>query len=339
VIALVQWDIKRVIAYSTMSQIGYMFLGAGIGAYAAAMFLLVMHAFFKALLFLSAGILIHHLGGEQDIRRMGGLRASMPYTRLAFGIGTLALIGIPPFAGFWAKDPIVASALATGGVLGWFLALAGVVGAFLTGLYAMRLYYRVFEGEPSELVREHAAAHGVAHAAHGEGPRSMTIPVGVLAVLSTIGGLLQIPGLWEPFSDWLDVVVEPLIVPSVAQDYLTSVAVVSMGVVGIILARGAFQAGTELVPESSPFHRVLAEKLYFDELYERCVARPVRLLSRRLRDDVETPVVQGSLAEIGRGAQEAGGSVARAQSGLLRSYALAIAASVVVLGIVVLAVR
>jgi NADH-quinone oxidoreductase subunit L len=302
------------------------------------MFLLVVHAFFKALLFLSAGIVIHHLAGEQDIRRMGGLRASMPYTRAVFLIGTLALIGIPPLAGFWAKDPIVAAALATGGALGWFLAIAGVVGALLTGMYAMRLYYRVFEGEPSELVLEQAG-HGEAHAAHGEGPRSMTIPVGVLAVLSTIGGLLQIPGLWHPFSDWLEVVTEPLIEPSVAQDYLTSVAVVAMGVVGIILARGASQTGTELVPETSPFHRVLAHKLYFDELYDAVFARPAQLLAVRLRDNVEGPVVQASLTEIGRGAQEAGGGVARAQSGLLRSYALAITASVVVLGIVVLVVR
>ncbi len=338
VIALVQWDIKRVIAYSTMSQIGYMFVGAGIGAYSSAMFLLVMHAFFKALLFLSAGLVIHHLAGEQDMRRMGGLRTSMPYTRAVFLIGTLALIGIPPFAGFWAKDPIVAAALATGGALGWFLAIAGVVGALLTGLYAMRLYYRMFEGQPSELVQEHAGAHA-AHAKHGEGALSMTIPVGVLAVLSTVGGLLQIPGLWEPFSEWLEVVAAPLIEPSVAQDYLTSVAVVAMGVVGIILARGAFQTGTELVPETSPFHRVLAEKLYFDELYDAVFVRPTQLLARRLRDDVETPVVQGSLVEIGRGAREAGGGVARVQSGLLRTYALAIAASVVILGVVVLAVR
>jgi len=339
VIALVQWDIKRVIAYSTMSQIGYMFLGAGIGAYSSAMFLLVCHAFFKALLFLSAGIVIHHLAGEQDIRQMGGLRRSLPHTRLAFLIGTLALIGIPPLAGFWSKDPIVAAALATGGALGWFLAIAGVLGALLTGMYAMRLYYRVFEGEPSALVLEHTGGHGDADAAHGEAARSMTIPVGVLAVLSAIGGLLQVPGLWHLFSDWLDVAVEPLIEPSVAQDYLTSVAVVAMGVVGIILARGAFQTGTELVPETSPFHLVLARKLYFDELYEAAFSRPYQLLAQRARDRVEVPVVQRSLLEIGRGTQEAGGEVARAQTGLLRSYALAIAASAVVLGVVFLVVR
>ena len=124
VIALVQWDIKRVIAYSTMSQIGYMFLAAGIGAYGYAMFHLMTHAFFKALLFLSAGVIIHHLGGEQDIRRMGGLRKVMPFTHAAFLVGALALAGIPPLSGFWSKDGIIASALADGGVLGYTLFVA-----------------------------------------------------------------------------------------------------------------------------------------------------------------------------------------------------------------------
>ena len=126
VIALVQWDIKRVIAYSTMSQIGYMFLAAGIGAYGYAMFHLMTHAFFKALLFLSAGVIIHHLGGEQDIRRMGGLRKVMPFTHAAFLVGALALAGIPPLSGFWSKDGIISSALADGGALGYTLVVLGL---------------------------------------------------------------------------------------------------------------------------------------------------------------------------------------------------------------------
>ncbi len=153
VIALVQWDIKRVIAYSTMSQIGYMFVGAGIGSYPFAMFHLLTHAFFKALLFLTAGLVIHHLGGEQDIRKMGGLAKSMPYTRWTFLIGSLALVGIPIFAGFWSKDAIISSCLAEGGALGWTLYVGGLVGAILTGLYTFRLYFRVFHGAPGEAGR------------------------------------------------------------------------------------------------------------------------------------------------------------------------------------------
>src|SRR5207342_145289 len=172
VIALVQWDIKRVIAYSTMSQIGYMFLAAGIGAYGYAIFHLMTHAFFKALLFMSAGVVIHHLDGEQDIRKMGGLRKLMPRTHIAFLAGALSLAGIPIFAGFWSKDGIVAAAFASGDALGYTLYVVGLVGALLTGLYTFRLYFTVFRGEPSEFVQEHA------HEGHGEGPLSMVVPVG-----------------------------------------------------------------------------------------------------------------------------------------------------------------
>src|SRR4029077_959564 len=153
-IALVQTDIKRVIAYSTMSQIGYMFLGAGLGAYANAMFLLMAHAFFKALLFLTAGIVIHALAGEQDMRRMGGLRRYLPNTYWAFVIGALALAGIPPLSGFFSKDAILASALAAG-TYGQILFVVGVIGAFLTGLYTFRMIFIVFGAEPSAYAREH----------------------------------------------------------------------------------------------------------------------------------------------------------------------------------------
>src|SRR5437660_1864997 len=157
-IALVQTDIKRVIAYSTMSQIGYMFLGAGLGAYANGMFHLMTHAFFKALLFLAAGIVIHALAGEQDMRKLAGAGRLFPVTRIAFLIGSLALIGIPPFAGFFSKDPIIASDLAHG----WYgdvLFAAALTGAFLTGLYTWRLFLIVFTGEPSAFVREHVHQH------------------------------------------------------------------------------------------------------------------------------------------------------------------------------------
>src|SRR5438309_2028238 len=174
-IALVQTDIKRVIAYSTMSQIGYMFLGAGLGAYASAMFHLLTHAFFKALLFLAAGIVIHALAGEQDMRRMGGLGRLMPRTWWAMLVGGLALAGLPPLSGFFSKDSILAAALDRG----WYgdvLFAAGMAGTFLTGLYTFRMYWIVFGGRLSPFAREHA------HPGHGEGPRTMLWPVGVLGL-------------------------------------------------------------------------------------------------------------------------------------------------------------
>jgi NADH-quinone oxidoreductase subunit L len=332
VVALVQWDIKRVIAYSTMSQIGYMFLAAGIGAYGYAIFHLMTHAFFKALLFMSAGLVIHHLGGEQDIRRMGGLRALMPRTHLAFLVGALSLAAIPIFSGFWSKDGIISSSYASGDALGYTLFAAGLAGAFLTGAYTFRLYFTVFRGEPSELVTEHA------HAGHGEGPLSMLVPVGVLAVLATIGGLVVIPGVWEPFLLWIDETAEPLVTPAVGTDYAMSAISVTLALIGIFLAWRAFRGGRQVVTNASAW-RVLEHKLYFDELYDALFYRPAAALSVALRRNVEEPVVERSLDEIGSGTIQVGGEVARVQSGLLRTYAVAIAFAVAVLVVVFVAVR
>jgi NADH-quinone oxidoreductase subunit L len=329
-VALVQWDIKKVIAYSTMSQIGYMFVGAGIGAYGFAIFHLMTHAFFKALLFLAAGVVIHHLADEQDIRRMGGLRKELPWTHLAFLVGTIALVGLPPFAGFWSKDAILASALADESALGWILLVAGFVGALLTGLYSFRLYYTVFHGE-----RGAAPAH--AHAA-GEGPTSMLLPVSLLAVLSTIGGLVTVPGVWHPLSEWLAESAEPLVEPTTGEEYLMSAIAVVLGLIGFFLARRAFKQGRQLVTSPGAW-RVLEHKFYVDELYDALFYRPASALAHWLRRNVEQPVIEGSLDEIGSGTIQASGGLARVQSGLLRTYALAIAAAVFVLVVVFLAVR
>src|SRR5437763_825633 len=184
-VALVQTDIKRVIAYSTMSQIGYMFLAAGIGAYANGMFHLMTHAFFKALLFMAAGIVIHALAGEQDIRKMGGLRRFLPRTYWAFVVGSLALGGVPPFSGFFSKDSILAAALAHGWY-GQLLWVAGMVGAFLTGLYTFRMLFMAFWGEPAGFLREHF--HALRRDVVGA---SLAVPVAVLTVLSAFGGWIQ----------------------------------------------------------------------------------------------------------------------------------------------------
>jgi NADH-quinone oxidoreductase subunit L len=337
-IALVQWDIKRVIAYSTMSQIGYMFLAAGVGAYDLGMFHLMTHAFFKALLFLAAGIVIHRLAGEQDIRKMGGLREIMPTTAIMFLIGTLALMGIPPLSGFWSKDAILASALATGGALGWFLYIAGLVGALLTGMYALRLYLLVFHGQPSSFVLEHTGDHGDDAHGDGDGPRSMLIPVAVLTVLAAIGGFVYIPGVYTGFASWINPVAEPLVDPSVIQDYGTSFIAVIAATLGGAVAWLAFKTGREIVARPV-LRKVFAHKFYFDELYDAVFSRPAQVIANRLRDDVEGPVVQGSLGEIGAGVRDVAGGTARLQSGLLRSYALVIAGSVAVMIIVFLAVR
>jgi NADH-quinone oxidoreductase subunit L len=329
VVALVQWDIKRVIAYSTMSQIGYMFVGAGIGAYGFAMFHLVTHAFFKALLFLAAGMVIHRLDGEQDVRKMGGLRSSMPYTHATFLIGTLALVGIPPFAGFWSKDPILASALALGGALGWILYVGGLVGALLTGLYSFRLYFKVFHGPP---------AAEAEHAHHGEGPRSMSLPVGVLAVGSSITGLLVIPGVWKPFEDWLERAVEPLVQPSGLQEWGTSAVAVSLGSLGIYLAWRAYKAGRELVADGA-VRTALEHKLWFDELYDAVFSRPGQAIAVALRDRFEAPVVQGGLDEVADGTLRGAAVTSEAQTGLVRTYALTITVAVAVLVLVFLVVR
>jgi NADH-quinone oxidoreductase subunit L len=329
-IALVQWDIKRVIAYSTMSQIGYMFMAAGVGAYGYAIFHLMTHAFFKALLFLTAGVVIHHLADEQDIRRMGGLKDALPRTHVAFLIGTLALVGIPPFAAFWSKDGAISSTLALGGALGWTLYVGALAGVLLTGAYAFRLYFAVFRGTAAGATE---GAHG-----HGEGPLSMLAPVGVLTGLSVIGGLVSIPGVWHPFTHWVGEAAEALVEPSAAQDYLTSALAVTLGLVGAGFAHRAFRAERQLVTSPDAW-RILEHKLYFDELYDALFYRPAVTLANALRRDVEEPIVERSLDEIGSGTIQVGGEVARVQSGLLRTYALAITFAVVVLVVVFVAVR
>ncbi len=335
-VALVQTDIKRSIAYSTMSQIGYMFLGAGIGAYGNGMFHLMTHAFFKALLFLSAGLVIHHLANEQDIRKMGGLRKSMPRTYIAFLVGSLAAVGVPPLAGFFSKDSILASALASGGY-GQLLFAAGLVGTLLTGIYTFRLLFLVFLGEPSPLVKEHD--HG-----HGEGPWTMTAAVAALTVLAIIGGWVQIAGIWHPFGEWLDPVAVgrehlALVEPTVTQDWVTSAIAVSLGALGIWVAWVLYGARTRPVPQWTAVQRALERKFWFDELYDAVFYRPAVLLTGLIRRRVEEPLIGGSIAGVTLTAREAGGALGDAQTGYLRTYALAIAGAVAVLVVVFITVQ
>jgi NADH-quinone oxidoreductase subunit L len=327
-IALVQVDIKRVIAYSTMSQIGYMFLGAGLGAYANSMFHLLTHAFFKALLFLAAGIVIHALLGEQDMRKMGGLRRFLPRTYLAFLVGALALTGIPPLSGFFSKDSILASALAAGWY-GQVLFAAGLAGAFLTGLYTFRMVFLVFEGEPSPYAREH-----IHQPDRSEPWLWMGVTVGALTVGAVVAGWIQFAGIWTPLSDFLEPVAEPLVEPSGTQDFLASLGAVSLGIVGAAVAWMIYSARTLTAPSARPLRALLEHKFYFDELYDAVFYRPAVLLARGLRDLVEGPLILGSLGGIAFGARRLAGEVTQLQTGLVRTYALTIAGSVFVLALV-----
>jgi NADH-quinone oxidoreductase subunit L len=332
-IALVQVDIKRVIAYSTMSQIGYMFLGVGLGAYANGMFHLMTHAFFKALLFMAAGIIIHSLADEQDIRKMGGLRTLMPRTYLAFVIGALALVGIFPFAGFFSKDSILAAAMASGWY-GYILWALGLAGTFLTGLYTFRLLFLVFWGEPSAFVREHF--HALKSDLVGV---TLAVPVAVLAVLSVIGGWIQWAPLWHPIETWLQPVAEPTVSPENWQEWFTSALALVIGLAGIYVAWMLYGVRRLAVPQFAFAQRVLEHKFYFDELYDAAFYRPTVWAAKALRRYVEDPVVAESSTSLGEDTRDVGRLVSRVQTGLLRTYALAIASSVAVLAIVFVAVK
>jgi NADH-quinone oxidoreductase subunit L len=332
-VALVQTNVKRVIAYSTMSQIGYMFLAAGIGAYASSMFHLMTHAFFKALLFLAAGIVIHALAAEEDMRRMGGLRRLLPRTWVAFLIGALALSGLPPFAGFFSKDSILASALAAGGY-GWVLYGVALTGVFLTALYTFRMVFMVFGGEPSEFVREHL------HVPKADVPGvAMAVTVGALAVLSVIGGWIQWAIFWTPVETWLEPTVEDLVRPTATQDVVTSVVASLLSLGGITLAWLLYSRRALAVPRLRALQQLLEHKLYFDEAYDLVFYRPAAAIARALGRLVERPLIGGSVLGVSEGAREAGRLTARLQTGLLRTYALAIAASVAVLTVVFVSVR
>ncbi len=321
-IALVQTDIKRVIAYSTMSQIGYMFLGAGVGAYSSGMFHLLTHAFFKALLFMTAGLAIHAIADEQDIRKLRGIGRLMPFTKWCFLVGALALVGIPPFSGFFSKDSIIASTINIGWY-GWIFWVCGIAGAFLTGLYTFRLWFLVFPGEPSPFVREHYHDH------HGrEGAWTMLVPVGVLAVLATVGGWLQWSPKWHPFSDWLEPAAQTLAVatPTNTQEYYTSAATVIAGLAGIALAWAVYSERTIAVPAAPFWRRTLEHKFWFDELYDAVFYKPTAALAVGLRRELEDPVILQTGPDLGETTLEAGGLVRRLQTGFLRTYVLFLAA-------------
>ena len=330
-IAFVQEDIKRVLAWSTISQIGYMIMAAGLGLYGSSMFHLLTHAFFKALLFLGVGVVIHALADQQSLNRMGGLRHVLPIANLGVLVGCLAIAGIPPFSGFFSKDEIIAGALDSGD-LGVVLGIVGILGAGLTAFYMFRLYFRAFWG---------AAPEGGYDVPHPHPPGwAMSVPVIVLAIGATFIGWLQVPGGWQLVDDWLEpaLTAAPDIEVSTAAEVIASVASVGLCLVAIAIAWWVFVADPrrrERLAGVAPAAReLLADQYRFDDVYEQAVVEPGRDLGDVLTGDVERYGVQGSMEGVARSLVDAGRGLRAAQSGLVRAYAFAMIAGAAILGVI-----
>jgi len=325
-IALVQNDIKRIVAYSTISQLGYMFLACGVGAFAAGIFHLMTHAFFKALLFLGSGSVIHGLSGEQDIRKMGGLRKHMPVTAWTFLIAALANAGIFPLAGFWSKDEILYGAIAGGQVAVWAL---GAGGAFLTALYMLRCYYLVFEG--SSRVDTHAAHH-----LH-ESPPVMAVPLVILALFSAGVGFVGFPpehGAYHRF-------VEPVFAAARgAEAHAAPVGAVPMAILSLAIAVAGVLVATRfyvwrpeiparMAERYSKAYRVLLNKYYVDELYDALIVEPIRRGSFWLWRKFDEPVIDGSVNGVASVVRVGSLVLRRVQTGYVMNYVLSFIVGVV----------
>jgi NADH-quinone oxidoreductase subunit L len=314
---LAQNDIKRVLAYSTISQLGYMFLGCGVAAYSAAIFHLMTHAFFKALLFLAAGSVIHALGGEQDLRKMGGLRNKIPITFWTMTVAVLAISGFPGFSGFFSKDAILASAFQQG-AFGTVLWGVGVLTAGLTALYMFRLWYLAFLGESrSPSVHAH------------ESPWSMLGPLVLLAILSVGGGWVALGGR---FYDFLAPATGPRAETGDASlEYALMAVAVAVGLIGWLIAHLHFKPGTSHVSaeahEPTGFTKLLVNKYYVDEIYNAVLVRPLLVISRYIFGWVVDGAILGGAAWLlGGTATFSGAILQRWQSGNIRSYAAWLAA-------------
>ncbi len=320
-IALVQTDIKKVLAYSTISQLGFMFLALGVGAYGAAIFHVVTHAFFKACLFLGAGSVIHAMSGEQDVRKMGGLAKKIPLTFGTFAVATAAIAGIPPLAGFFSKDEILWYAFASShGGSPWLWSVAAFT-ALLTAFYMFRLLWLTFLGASR-------VDHDVAHHIH-ESPSSMTGVLVVLAVLSAVGGALTLSHFLEPqlalpyVSEELHHLETPLVI--------VSVVLALLGLAGAAYVFGGPPSRAEsLRVRFGGVHRLLTAKYYVDELYDRVFAKPLFWISEHvfLRFGDRT-VLDGALNGIASLGQQAAGALSRVQSGSLHRYALFVMVGIV----------
>jgi NADH-quinone oxidoreductase subunit L len=338
-IGLAQNDIKRVLAYSTVSQLGYMFLACGVGAFGAGIFHLMTHAFFKALLFLGAGSVIHALSDEQDLRRMGGLAPRLPWTHGTMLIATLAIAGIPPFAGFFSKDEILAGAFGSGHLVIWVM---GLLGAVLTAFYMFRLYILTFRGS-SRLT------HEAEHHLH-ESPPSMIAPLVVLAVLSAVGGLVGPPLIegGNPFTRWLAPVFAgghgaagahgahggghalPLGVEIGL--IVLSVAVAAAGIAGAFRTYlWSPETATRLREQLAGLHRTLLNKYWVDELYDSIAVRPVYNLAQAFWRFWDTKIVDGTVNGVGYTLEGVSAVLRLFQTGFVGTYAFFITLGVAAL--------
>ena len=325
-IALKQNDIKKVLAYSTVSQLGYMFLGLGVGAYVGAVFHVMTHAFFKALLFLGAGSVIHAMHHEQDIRKMGGLKKYMPITHITFLLACLAIAGIPPFSGFFSKDEILVAAYARNPVLYWI----GLGGALLTAFYMFRLYAMTFQGKFRGTAEQQHHLH--------ESPAAMTIPLVILAVLSVVGGFVGIPELFNEklgTHHYLEHFLSPVIAtkPGVvdhSREYiLLAVSVLAIGVVCIIAAN-RYSRYTYSDAPSAGIAKAMENKWYVDELYNKIIVRPLTWLAGFFNDIVEKSGIDGIVNGVGRAVQYGSRQLRLLQSGQVGAYVLLMVVSLVV---------
>jgi NADH-quinone oxidoreductase subunit L len=343
---LVQTDIKRVLAYSTVSQLGYMFLAMGVGAYAAGIFHLFTHAFFKALLFLGSGAVIHALAGEQDLRYMGGLRRDLPITYWTFLIGSLAIAGVPGLAGFFSKDEILYRTYASGHPWLW---LIGAATSLMTAIYMFRLVFLTFHGPRRERSSEaaHESGHG-AGAPHGhvhDAPRAMAIPLVVLALGSILAGYIGFPEMFGG-ANWIEHFLEPsFTAPALAESVegaeaagaaashsleLMLVVVSSiLALAGIAIAAQLYlkQPGVpaRLAERFPPLYRFLVNKGYVDEIYDELLVQPIKSLSDNvLWKGLDTRVIDGAVNGVGTIVGETGAGVRHLQTGSMRAYALSV---------------
>jgi len=338
-IGIAQTDIKKVLAYSTVSQLGYMFMACGVGAFSAGIFHLMTHAFFKGLLFLAAGSVIHAVGGEQDMRKMGGLKSYIPWTFLTMGIATLAIAGIPPLAGFWSKDEILWKTYSSphGSSALW---LIGVITAFLTSFYMFRLLYMTFFGDyhGAQVDAHGHGSHGHAEAGHGEpheSPMVMLVPLMILAALSLVGGLVGIGNRFEhflaPVFGTAEVAEGAVEGAGRSTEYLLMGVSVGVALLGWYLAYLLYHKRKDLPQKITDalggFYQAIVNKYWIDELYAAVFVKPLIDGSTRiLWQGVDRRVIDNSVNDAADGARHLSDEVRHMQSGNLRSYAGWIAA-------------